>query len=93
MTGVQTCALPICRVLEIGGLKEKVLAAHRAGVRTVITPADNEKDLEDIPKYVLDNLRFVFVKHMDEVLKVALVGPSVVNQPKHTPMHPQPALA
>ena len=60
------------RVLEIGGFKEKVLAAHRAGVKTVIAPADNEKDMEDIPDYVQKDLKFVFVKHMDEVLKVAL---------------------
>jgi ATP-dependent Lon protease len=81
------------RVLEIGGLKEKVLAAHRAGVKTVIAPADNEKDLDDIPKYVLDDLKFVFVRHMDEVLKVALVRPPHIPQPKRSPMHPQPALA
>ncbi len=60
------------RVLEIGGFKEKVLAAHRAGVKTIIAPSDNEKDLEDIPDYVQKDLRFVFVKHMDEVLSIAL---------------------
>jgi len=81
------------RVLEIGGLKEKVLAAHRAGVKTVIAPADNEKDLEDIPQYVLDDLKFVFVRHMDEVLKVALVRPPTATQLKRAPMHQQPALA
>ncbi|OGE64997.1 endopeptidase La [Candidatus Daviesbacteria bacterium RIFCSPLOWO2_02_FULL_36_7] len=61
------------RVLEIGGLKEKVLAAHRAGVKVVIAPADNQKDMEDIPDYVQKDLKFFFVKHMDDVLKVALV--------------------
>jgi ATP-dependent Lon protease len=60
------------RVLEIGGVKEKVIAAHRANIKTVIMPADNKKDLEDIPDYVLKDLKFFFVKHMDEVLKVAL---------------------
>ncbi len=60
------------RVLEIGGVKEKVLAAHRAEIKTVILPKDNEKDLEDIPKNVRKDLKFVFVEHMDEVLKVAL---------------------
>lgn len=60
------------RVLEIGGVKEKVIAAHRAGIKTVIMPQDNEKDLEDIPSYVLKGLKFVFVKHMDEVMKEAL---------------------
>ncbi|MGB9882908.1 MAG: endopeptidase La [Microgenomates group bacterium] len=60
------------RALEIGGVKEKVIAAHRAGIKTVILPKDNKKDLEDIPKYVLKDLKFVFVSHMDEVIKVAL---------------------
>lgn len=60
------------RALEIGGLKEKLIAAHRAGLKTIILPKDNRKDLEDVPKQVLDELRFVFVTHMDEVLKVAL---------------------
>ncbi len=63
------------RVLEIGGFKEKVLAAHRAGVKSVIAPADNEKDIEDIPDYIQKDLKFVFVKHMDEVLNVALIRP------------------
>ncbi|RJP46386.1 MAG: endopeptidase La [Armatimonadetes bacterium] len=60
------------RVLEIGGLKEKVLAAHRAGVKTIIAPENNYKDLEDIPDFVQEELEFVFVKHMDEVIKVAM---------------------
>ncbi len=81
------------RVLEIGGLKEKVLAAHRAGVKIIIAPADNEKDLEDLPDYVLEDLKFVWVKNMEEVLKIALTRPPSANQPKRVPMHPQPALA
>ncbi|MBI5465436.1 endopeptidase La [Candidatus Gottesmanbacteria bacterium] len=60
------------RVLEIGGVKEKVIAAHRAGLKIIVMPKNNKKDLEDIPKYVLRDLKFVFVDHMDEVLKVAL---------------------
>ncbi len=60
------------RVLEIGGVKEKVIAAHRAKIKTVILPKENKKDLEDIPKYVLKDLEFEFVDHMDNVLKVAL---------------------
>lgn len=63
------------RVMEIGGIKEKVIAAHRAGIKTVILPKDNKKDLEDIPQGVLKDLRFVFVTHMDDVLKEALVFP------------------
>lgn len=60
------------RVLEIGGLKEKVLAAHRAGLTTIIIPKSNAKDLEDIPKNVKRDLQFILAEHMDEVLKVAL---------------------
>jgi len=60
------------RVLEIGGVKEKMIAAHRAGIKEVILPKNNKKDLEDIPKAVLSDLKFNFVEHMDEVLKVAI---------------------
>lgn len=60
------------RVLEVGGVKEKIIAAHRAGLKTIIMPKDNKKDLEDVPKEVLKDLKFVFVSHMDEVLDVAL---------------------
>ncbi len=60
------------RVLEIGGLKEKVLAAHRAGLTTIICPKANAKDLDEIPKNVRRDLQFIFAEHMDEVLKVAL---------------------
>jgi ATP-dependent Lon protease len=63
------------RVLEIGGLKEKVIAAHRAGIKTIIAPKENEKDLEDIPKNVLSDLTFRFVDHMDDVLKYVLTKP------------------
>ena len=63
------------RALEIGGVKEKVIASHRANIKTVILPKDNKKDLEDIPSYVLKDLNFEFVNHMDEVLRVALVFP------------------
>ena len=63
------------RALEIGGLKEKVIAAHRAGIKTVIIPKENKKDLEDIPKEVLKDLKFHFVSHMDEVLPIALTKP------------------
>ena len=60
------------RVLPIGGLKEKILAAHRAGVTTVVIPDDNTKDLKDIPESVLAEMTVVPVKHMDEVLRTAL---------------------
>jgi len=62
------------RVLPIGGLKEKALSAHRAGITTIIIPAENERDIEDIPESVLKDLTFMPVKHLDEVLKHALVG-------------------
>lgn len=61
------------RVLPIGGLKEKSLAAHRAGIRTVLMPKDNEKDLEEIPESIREAMTFIPVGHMDEVLKHALV--------------------
>ncbi|MBE3563692.1 MAG: endopeptidase La [Hydrogenibacillus schlegelii] len=61
------------RVLPIGGLKEKSLAAHRANLRRVILPKDNEKDLEDVPEVVRRALTFILVDHMDQVLDAALV--------------------
>jgi len=63
------------RVLPVGGIKEKVLASHRAGLKKVIIPIRNEKDLEDVPKSVLKEMELVPVKHMDEVLPVALFPP------------------
>lgn len=62
------------RVLEIGGIKEKVIGAHLAGLKTIAMPKMNKKDLEDIPKYVLKDLEFKFVDSMDEVLEIALVS-------------------
>ena len=63
------------RALEIGGIKEKVIAAHRAGLKIIIMPKENKKDLEDVPKEVLRDLKFFFVSHMDEVLDIALSKP------------------
>lgn len=60
------------RVLPVGGIKEKVLAAHRAGIKTVILPKDNRKDLDEVPVNVKKNLEFKLVDHMDEVLDLAL---------------------
>ena len=63
------------KVLPIGGVKEKLLAAHRAGLTNIILPKDNEKDLADIPKNVLDVMNVHLVESMDEVLAQALAGP------------------
>lgn len=63
------------RVLPIGGLKEKSLAAHRVGIKKILLPQDNEKDMEDIPETVRSQLQYVLVSHMDQVLDEALVSP------------------
>ncbi len=60
------------RVLEIGGVKEKVIAAHRAGLKTIILPKENKKDMEDVPKEVKKDINFVFASNYSEVLPVAL---------------------
>ncbi len=62
------------KVLPVGGIKEKVLAAHRAGVKKVILPEDNEKDLEEVPDFVKHELEFVFVKHINEIAEQALIS-------------------
>jgi ATP-dependent Lon protease len=62
------------RVLPIGGLREKLLAARRGLITTVIVPRDNEKDLKEVPEEILKDLEIVFVDHIDEVLPLALVG-------------------
>ena len=61
------------KVLPVGGIKEKVIAAHRAGIRKVVLPKENEKNLEDVPQSVRKKIDFYFVEHMDEVLAVALL--------------------
>jgi ATP-dependent Lon protease len=66
------------KVLEIGGVKEKVLAAYRAGLREVILPKSNEKDLRDVPDEVRANMAFTFVQSMDEVLRLALLPPAAI---------------
>ena len=76
------------RVLEIGGVKEKVLAAYRAGIRELIMPKANEKDLRDVPDEVRQHVRFQFVEKMDEVLRIALLpaaegGLADVGAPPH----------
>src|ERR1019366_5162479 len=60
-------------VLPIGGLKEKIFAAHRGGIKKVIIPKENLKDLRDVPKNILKNLTIIAVSHMDQVLREALV--------------------
>jgi ATP-dependent Lon protease len=69
------------KVLPIGGVKEKVLAAHRAGLTNILLPKDNEKDLADIPKNVVDVMNIHMVETMDEVLRQALAGPLPVLPP------------
>jgi len=76
------------KVLPIGGVKEKVLAAHRAGLKTIILPKDNEKDLADIPKNVLDTLDVYMVQTMDEVLKIALAEPLARRLPAEAQAEP-----
>jgi ATP-dependent Lon protease len=75
------------RVLPIGGLKEKVLAAHRAGIRTVLFPQENEKDLRDIPEPVRSELELTPVRHMDEVLALALIPAAAEGEPLFDPGH------
>jgi ATP-dependent Lon protease len=64
-------------VLPIGGLKEKTLAAHRAGIKTFILPKDNAKDIAELPRKVREDLQLIPVSSMDEVLKIALVAATV----------------
>ncbi|MCX7733661.1 MAG: endopeptidase La [bacterium] len=64
------------RILPIGGVKEKLLAAHRYNIKTVLVPKENEKDLEDVPKEVLKTLNIKMVEHMDEVIELALEAPA-----------------
>jgi len=77
-------------VLPIGGLKEKVLAAHRAGIKKILIPAENEKDIEEIPASVLKNVELELVSHVDEVLKKALVLDDPESLFSHTPVELQP---
>jgi len=70
------------KVLPVGGIKEKVLGAHRAGIRTVILPKRNENDLEDVPDVIRTTMRFVFVETVDEVLAHALVPAATDAQPR-----------
>jgi ATP-dependent Lon protease len=84
------------RILPIGGLKEKVLAAHRGGIKTVLIPIENEKDIRDVPAAILKTINIEVVEHMDEVLRRALVVPdpeTFLKKPEKPPegQLPQPA--
>ena len=68
------------RVLPIGGLKEKLLAARRAGIQTVLIPIDNQKDIEEISEHIYHNMNLIFVKSMDEVVEYALITPIQLNK-------------
>ena len=61
------------RILRVGGIKEKIIAAHREGMRTIVLPAENEADLEDIPESVRKDLQFLFVRRMEEILEILRV--------------------
>ena len=76
------------RVLPVGGVREKVLAAHRAGIKRVILPKENERDLEEIPPHAREELKFDLVDHMDQVLELALLPPETKPD-----QQPEPALA
>ncbi len=69
------------RVLPVGGIKEKVLGAHRAGIRTVILPRNNERDIDEVPGHVKRRLAFVYVDHMDEVIASAFCVPPAMSRP------------
>ncbi len=83
------------QVLPIGGIKEKVLAAHRAGLKMVILPKRNEADLEDLPEEVLDSIEFVFVETVDEALEIALepAEASTTNSPNESVAEPEETYA
>src|SRR4030066_673524 len=70
------------RVLEIGGVKEKVIAGHRAGLKTIVLPKDNKKDLEDIPASIQKDVHFVFASKLEEVLDIALKKWPLVEEEK-----------
>jgi ATP-dependent Lon protease len=88
------------RVLPIGGLKEKILAAHRGGIKEVLVPLENEKDLQDVPAAILREVKIKTVSHVDEVLREALLLPdpdsflvrkeSNLQKPTLYPTEPEP---
>jgi ATP-dependent Lon protease len=77
------------KVLPIGGVKEKLLAAHRAGIKTIVLPKDNQKDLADIPANIRDEFTVHLVENMDEVLKIALTSqPTPILTTPEVPFRP-----
>ena len=78
------------RVLPIGGLKEKLMAAHRMRLKTVLIPKRNEKDLVDVPRDVQRDLNLVLVERMEEILAKALLDPEPAAKPKRTRQAPRP---
>jgi len=82
-------------VLPVGGVKEKVLAAHRAGLKKIIMPLKNDKDLVDVPKSARRDLQFIFVEHMDTVLAAALFPalPKIADKAKSAARRPRPVRA
>ena len=76
------------RVLEIGGVKEKMIAAHRAGLKTIILPKDNKKNMHDVPENIKKDIKFIYASRVDEVLKVALKKWPVVTKKSNLPLRP-----
>jgi len=70
------------RVLPVGGVREKVLAAHRAGLKVVMLPEKNLKDLVNVPKKVREDLKIIPIQHMDQVLEIALAADPVLEPPR-----------
>jgi ATP-dependent Lon protease len=66
------------KVLPVGGIREKVLAAHRAGLKTVILPKENRRDLDEVPNLVKEDIEFIFIEHADEAINMALLIPELV---------------
>jgi ATP-dependent Lon protease len=81
------------RVLPVGGIKEKVLAAHRAGIKRVILPERNVADLEEVPAEIQQELEFIGVARIDEVLRAALEDPTKIKLDLSTPDAAKPAEA
>ena len=73
---IQRIFLAPCPIPRLAGLREKLLAARRSGMRQVLIPRENEKDLSEVPQEVLKDLDVVFVEHVDEVLPLALDAPA-----------------